>query len=371
MGLLQVLDDAPGFAKVSIQGPQGSGKSRTAVETAITLHKLFRSQKPVAFYDTEQGSDFLQALLHKRTGHKPVRIKTRSFDELLGATHECLAGVSDIFLIDSITHVWRELQDGYMKAVNSKLKYPKTRMSIDDIMNVKKLWEPWPNLFLNSELHIIVCGREGNEWGSEEDEDTGKRELVAVGKKMKVEGEFGYEAHLQIAMAAQQVAESVVRKKDKSRERHPRRIVNVATVLKDRFDVINGQMFDMPTGQAFMPHFELLNPAAHRPVDTAIKSDRLVDVGEDGFAKEKRQRAIACEEIQGELVAMWPGQTAEEKRHKADMIFRVFGTRSWTNVEGFDSTRLRNGLARIREELQALAASPATAAAELPAAVAV
>jgi pantothenate kinase-related protein Tda10 len=77
MPLLRVIDDAPGFAKVTLQGPQGSGKSRTGAEIACTIHKLFESTKPVAFYDTESGSDYLAELFTERTGLKPLRVKTR------------------------------------------------------------------------------------------------------------------------------------------------------------------------------------------------------------------------------------------------------------------------------------------------------
>ena len=61
-------------------------------------------------------------------------------------------------------------------------------------MIVEQLWACWPDAFLNTPLHTIVCGREGSEWGNQENEETGKMELVQVGKKMKVEAEFGYEA---------------------------------------------------------------------------------------------------------------------------------------------------------------------------------
>ena len=95
MGLLQVIDDAPGYVKASFQGPQGSGKSRTAVELAITVHKLFKSTKPVAFFDTEGGSDYLRKKIEKDTGLKPIRVKTRSFSQLLEAAKECRNGASD------------------------------------------------------------------------------------------------------------------------------------------------------------------------------------------------------------------------------------------------------------------------------------
>lgn len=351
---LRVIEDAPGFAKVSFQGPQGSGKSRTAVETAIYLHRRFGSKKPIAFFDTEAGSDYLVDLIVEGTGMKPIRDKTRSFSDLLDDVAQCVKGEADIFLTDSITHVWRELNDGYLEAVNRALRKKgmneKKRLDVSDIQQIKKLWEPWPNLFINSPIHMIVCGREGDAWGREENEETGKSELISVGKKMKVEGEFGYEASLMISMQAIQTAERVIRKRNGAKEREARSIINVATILKDRFDVINGEMFEMPTGEDFAPHFDKLRPELHHAVDVSVKSDSSIEMGEDGFGKEKRLRTIYAEEVQGELIARWPGQTADEKKAKSDALFRIFGTRSWTRVESLDSEKLRAGLERLKAE---------------------
>jgi hypothetical protein len=367
MGLLQVIDDAPGYVKATFQGPQGSGKTRTAVELAATTHKLFGCKKPVAFFDTETGSDFVADLIAKMTGQKPVRVKTRAFSDLMAVVRECLNGAAEVLIVDSITHVWRELNDAYLAKVNENSRYKKNRMTIDDIMQVKQQWYPWTDQFLNTPLHIIVCGREGNEWGNEENEETGKRELVQVGKKMKVEAEFGYEASLMVAMHAHQIAEGVVKKRDKTRERRPRSIVNVATVLKDRFDEMNGAVIEFPTGESFMPHLKRLNPSAHVAVDTSVKSgDALGDVGDEGWARDKKTRTILCEEIQGEILKAYPGQSAREKAMKAALIERAFKTRSWTRVESMDIQTLREGLAKVRATLEDPMAFEADVAGAIP-----
>lgn len=349
MGLLQVIEDAPGYVKATFQGPQGSGKTRTAVELATETREFFGSKKPIAFYDTETGSDYIAGLIAERTGQQPLRVKTRAFSDLRAVVKECVNGAADVLIVDSITHVWRELQDAYMRKINESRRYQKNRMDIQDIMQIKKLWEPWPDDFLNSPIHIIVCGREGNEWGNEENEETGKRDLVQTGKKMKVEAEFGYEASLMVAMAAEQVSAATVRKRDKSTERRIRRFINVATILKDRFDVMNGQAFEFPTGKTFMPFLEKLNPKAHGVTDNSIKSQgEMPDMDDNGWTRERRNRAILCEEIQGELAKHYPGQTAKDKACKAALIERGFGTRSWTKVEQADASTLRLGMEEIR-----------------------
>lgn len=351
MSLLQVITDKPGYLKATLQGPQGSGKTRTAVELAAVAHKHFGSKKPIAFFDTETGSDYVAHLIRDYTGMESLRVKTRAFADLSETLRECLEGAADVLIVDSITHVWRELQDGYMKKVNAGRRYQKTRMDIQDIMAVKKLWEPWPDTFLQSPLHIVVCGREGAEWGTQEDEESGKRELVQTGKKMKVESEFGYEASLMIAMSAEQVPASIVKiKGGKGKtEKRPRRLVNVATILKDRFDTMNGQAFEMPTGETFLPFLRRLTPGNHGQTDMSVKSDgQLPELDDNGWNREKRRRVELAEEIQGELLAAYPGQSAAEKRAKGELVKSAFGTYSWAKVEGLPSEQLTRGLEVIR-----------------------
>jgi hypothetical protein len=360
MPLLSVIPDAPGYLKCTFQGPQGSGKSFTATDLAVTVHKLFKSQKPIAFHDTETGSDFLTRKIKEGTSKDPIRLKSRAFSDLMGVVDECIAGAADVLLIDSISHIWRELQDAYMAKINQELerkhRYPKKRMDIQDVMAIKQQWQPWPDLFVNSPLHIIVCGREGNEWGSEENEETGKRDLVTVGKKMKVEAEFGYEGSLNVAMYVRQVAEGTVKKKGGAKEHRERHLINVAVVIKDRFNVINGQEFEYPTGESFMPHLALLNPSDHRNTDTRTKSqDQMADVGDDGWSMEKKNRTILLEEIQGLITTVYPGQSAKDKLCKAAVVFKSFNTRSWTAVENKESEELKAGLERVRAILSDVA----------------
>jgi hypothetical protein len=99
----------------------------------------------------------------------------------------------------------------------------------------------------------------------------------------------------------------------------------------------------------FKPHMDLLRAGAHAPVDANVKTD--VPVDDDGnteWQREKRERAILCEEIQGLLMKAWPGQTAAEKKAKAEAIESAFQTRSWTKVESLNSATLRDGIERIK-----------------------
>jgi hypothetical protein len=216
---------------------------------------------------------------------------------------------------------------------------------------VKAIWAGWTDFYLNSKLHIIVCGRAGFIWDFEKDEETGKKDLIKTGIKMKGESEMGYEPSLLWEMERQQIANV----------HGGFRMSRQAIVLKDRFGVIDGHVgtFDQRDTDAalrqtfdfFRPHLDLLTPGAHSPVNTEKQTNMgMDDSGDDQWAKERKTRVILCEEIQGEIVAVFPGQSAAEKKMKADILQEIFHTRSWTAVEGMDSVRLREGLEKIREK---------------------
>ena len=51
-------------------------------------------------------------------------------------------------------------------------------------------------MYLNSPLHIVLCGRAGFDWDfneTEGDDGSIKKELVKTGVKMRVESQFGFE----------------------------------------------------------------------------------------------------------------------------------------------------------------------------------
>lgn len=340
MGILQKLGTGQGFAKVGMLGFPKSGKTYTATLIALGIREHFGLKGPIAMFDTEGGSEYVAPTIRK-AGVEFVGVRSRSFGDLIAATQEAEAEAS-VLIVDSITHVWRELCDAYMKRINelraAKRQPLRTRMTLQEIMATKELWSPWPTLYLNSKLHIIICGRAGFEWDHVENEETGERELTKTGVKMKVEAEFGFEPSLLVEMErVQNLADGQTR------------LLHRATIIGDRFNVIDATQCDNPTYEFFKPHMDLLRAGAHAPVDANVKTD--VPVDDDGnteWQREKRERAILCEEIQGLLMKAWPGQTAAEKKAKAEAIESAFQTRSWTKVESLNSATLRDGIERIK-----------------------
>jgi hypothetical protein len=359
MALLQRLGMGQGFLKAGFLGFPASGKTWTAMLLAVGLKRYLKIPGPIAMYDTEGGSEFVAPTVKKETGVDLMGVKSRAFDDLLGLTREAEGEGVSVLIVDSITHVWRELCLAYMKRLNDQLvaknRRPKNRMDIQDIMAVKEIWADWPDLYLNSKLHIIICGRAGFEWDMETNEETGKKQLVKTGVKMKVESEFGFEPSLLVEMERVQDMEA-----------EKASLIHQATILKDRFNVIDAKTCANPGFDFFLPHIKLLVPGAHSPIDTSVKSD--VHVDEDGnpeWQRERRERVILCEEIQGLLVKYYPGQSAKDKAAKTELVEKAFGTRSWTKVETtLPSGQLRMGLEHIKGTLEGL--FPAEKAPETP-----
>jgi len=348
---LEALDTGQGYLKAGFLGFPKSGKTYTATLLAAEVRRRFGMSAPLAYFDTEGGAAYVAELAKKLCGAAPVGRRSRAFVDLLEVARECESGTASVLVVDSITHVWREVCDAYLAQVNrardASGKPARTRLEFQDWNHIKRRWSEWTDFYLNSKLHIIICGRAGFEWNFEEHENadgTVHKELVKTGVKMKVESEFGFEPSLLVEMERPQVPDP---------ERPGRfRIVHRATVLGDRFGVLDGKSTENPDGAWFGPHLDMLRPGAHNAVDT--KSETPMGVDESGDAdwqRERRERTILCEEIQGEIVSALPGQSAKEKKAKTDLLESTFGTRSWTAVEKMDSHQLAAGLAALREKL--------------------
>jgi len=359
MSLLKPLGSGQGFLKAGFLGFTAAGKTYTAMLLAIAARKYFGLSGPVAMFDTEGGSEFVAPWVKDMTGKDFLGVRARSFSDLLAVGKEAESSGVSMLLVDSIAHPWEELKESYKADINKSRdeKGWKPRdLEFQDWSKIKPMWAKWTEFYLNSQLHIIVCGRAGDIYEMEKNEETGRKELLKTGIKMQTEKNFGYEPSLLVEMTREQVLEPVTH------------FVRRATVWKDRFSVIDGYTGDFLSVDAtdpkkrekemaavwafFGPHVTLLKPGSHAPVDVVSKTETGADEeGNADWQREKNLRTILTEEIQGELVAAIPGQSAEEKKRKAQLIFDAFGTRSWTKVEGLNSGILHEGLRKIRLSL--------------------
>jgi len=328
MGLLQKAENLQAFGKIGFLGFAKSGKTYTSSMMAIGLHKLIKSKKPIAFLDTETGSDYVIPLF-KKEGIELIAAKTRAFEDLLKITQEASESC-DILVVDSVSHIWTDVIESYLK------KKGKKSLAFQDWNVIKPTWREFTDLYLISKLHIIICGRAQFEWDYFENEE-GKMELYKTGTKMRAETEFGFEPSLLIEME---------RIKDSGK------LIHRAKIIGDRAQLLDGQEFDNPTFDNFLPHFQALNLGGeHNPLDVTRNSQDMFEheTGRPEWKAKQTKKDIALEEIQGSMVKLWPGATKEEKASKGDFIDVVFGTRSWTAVSEQPLEILENVKHRLRK----------------------
>lgn len=355
MGILKKAVNEQAFLKAGIFGNAGSGKTTTASYLAMAISHQYGNKKPIAFFETEAGSDFMVRKFAAE-GIELLRVKSHSLADLLEAAKEAEQSCSCL-VVDSVSHIWEDLCKAKLAAVNKarakKNLYPIEKLEFQHWADVKSQWAAWTSLYLNSKMHIIVCGRAGGVWEFERNEETGKNELQKVGTKMKAEGEFGYEPSLLVEM------ERIAKGGDAgSGWKH------CAWVLKDRTDTINGLRFEFEkprkeykagdwkqTYKPFEPVFKSLNIGGdHATFDTTRTSEALFPTaeGESRGVDRARQVQIALEEIEGSLVALWPGQDKDSKSAKAVVLDTLFGTRSWTAVESKSLEELQAASKKLR-----------------------
>ena len=327
MSLFSKAEVSTSFLKMGMMGFAGSGKTYTATSVAIGLHKLAGSTKPIFFLDTEQGSDWVKPRI-EAAGIQLFTAKTRAFRDLLEAIPEAEANGA-LLLVDSLTHFWVELTDAYMRAKK------RTRLQFDDWAFLKAEWRKFTDLFINSNLHVIVCGRAGFEYDYSIDEETGKKNLEKTGIKMKAEGEMGYEPSLLVLMEREMEMETKTNK-------------HFAKVLKDRSTLLDGKEFPDPTFEHFLPHIQCLNLGGKQMgIDTSRNSVGMIPA--DVRDNRHTQRLIVLDEIETLLVSHYPSTSAADKKRKIELIREHFGT-VWTEVEklmplealrhGYDSLHL-------------------------------
>lgn len=323
MAIFAKATNTQAFLKAGLMGFAGDGKTYTATEMAIGLVELMRKRKlpsgdkPVMFLDTETGSDWVKPRFDAAS-IELMTAKTRAFVDLIAAINEAEASGS-VLIIDSISHFWRTLMEEYAAKKNRR-----RGLEFQDWAWLKSEWGRFTDLFVNSHCHIIMCGRAGYEYDFFENEN-GKKELEKTGIKMKAETETGYEPSILLLM-------------EKHRDLSTGRVWRTAQVMKDRSTKIDGKTFENPTFNDFLPHIEFLNlGGVHVGVDTSRNSSELfADDGEPKWQKEKRMKEIALDEIIEVLNKHHGGTSNDARKAKADLIEKVFGSRSWERIKTFD-----------------------------------
>lgn len=343
---LTELGGGVGYFKGGFYGNAKSGKTHTATICAVGIRKELGLTGPIGFFDTETGLEYVRPMILEGTGMNPVGGKSRSLSDATDFIRECVKANVSVAIIDSATHIWEEVQKSFLKQINavreSKKLSAKTQIEWQDRGPLNDVWQKFTDEYVNSPLHLIICGRAGNIWEMSVN-DEGKKELNKIGTKMKTQSEMAYEPSFLAELEREQ---EIVDGKQV--------IFRTMTVLGDRFRLLDGKQFRNPTYEAIRPHIAMLTAGAKNTVDTSRESVIPVagQTGDMEYFGERRQRAIFCEEIQGFLTSVWPGQGAEEKRAKVEILHRLFQTRSWEAIQIMDAAKLKAGFDRMSDEIK-------------------
>lgn len=335
------LENTKPYFKAAFEGFAGTGKTFTAAQVVIGLHRRIQSTKPIVLFDTEKAAKFLLPFF-REAGIKTLHKQSRSLADLAETMRRCGDGISDILFVDSLTHVWENFLDAYKQRKAEQKKKPITsvRLDISDWGVVKPLWKKeFSEPFVFGKFHAVITGRAGYEYEDREDEETGKSKIVKTGIKMKVEGETAYEPDILVLMD---------RFEEVLEDKRNKKVWREATVLKDRSTLIDGKTFEQPTYEDFAPVVEriLLDAAEDRGVPERSAGGLIKDDNTREYAQRREQE---LEEIQGTMVSAWPGQTAMEKKSKSDALAYAFDTRSWEKISTMAPSELSAGHERIKQ----------------------
>lgn len=343
MKLLKKATNKMAFAKIGLYGEAGSGKTFTAAQVAIGLHKYAKLTKPVAMFDTEPAASFIKPYFDKAGIEFLVFDESRALADLMTFMDEAEQECS-IVIIDSITHIWRELQQAYLKKINQtrrqQNKPPIHKLEFHHWGPIKEKFGEFTDRFLSSKMHAIVCGRAGSVYEYQENEETGKKELITVGTKMASEKEMGYEPSLLVEMS-----KPIINGK----------LTNRAFVEKDRANLLNGKVINFPSFKDFKPHFDFLNIGGEHfgSMEQRDSTELFEGDSDDGFGYEKRQREIWCEELNILLTKHDMGGTSKEATAKRiEMLERFYGTASKTKIESMNSEKLKGNYLRLKTEIE-------------------
>lgn len=343
MSMMKKAENKMAYAKVGLYGDAGSGKTYTAAQLAIGLHKFANLSKPVAMFDTEPAASFIMPYFQKAGIEFYVYDESRALQDLMEYVEEAEEKCS-ILIIDSITHIWRKLQQDFLDKLNAvranQNKRPLLKLEFQHWGPIKEKFGLFTDRYLSSKLHCIVCGRAGSIYEYQTNEDTGKKELITVGTKMASEKEMGYEPSLLVEMS--KVIENG-------------KLINRAFVEKDRANLLNGKSIDFPGFESFKPHFQFLNIGGEHFGSMEKRDSTGMFTGDmdDGFGHEKRQREIWCEEIKSLLVIHGlDGTSQEAKQKRVELLQKHFSTGSWTAVESMNSEKIKAGYQAIKAELE-------------------
>lgn len=337
--MFKKLENNRPFLKMALEGFAGDGKTFTAAQIAIGVHKLIKSTKPIALFDTEKAFKALKPSFDAAGIEAVIDDEQRSLAGLSAAMKWCEEGNADILIIDSITHVWEEFMKAYLNRPDKHGNpVARNRLEFQDWGVIKPQWkDQFSNPFVMAKCHIIFTGRAGYEYTDERNEETNKREIFKSGIKMKAETETAFEPDILVLM--QKKSDLISEDKKVWRE---------GMIVKDRTNQIDGKIFKNPSFDDFFPAIKVLLDGTLREQYGVVIPDTFQEF-ENKYSEFAKEREILVAEIEGCFELMGLGTGAADKQVKAWTLNQVYGINSVEMLAKKSNTIIKEGLKIIKE----------------------
>src|SRR5271166_2518789 len=156
--------------KIGMFGPAGSGKTFSALLIAEGLAR--HTGKRIAFLDTEMGTAFYGQTVPQRSVHPQGFdfdvLHTRAITETLAAVRGLESSHYGVVIIDSISHLWDSCRNAYTGRQTKAGTIPLHAWTV-----IKRPYKELMHMLLSSPLHVILCGRQGIDYGEDEADHLG------------------------------------------------------------------------------------------------------------------------------------------------------------------------------------------------------
>ncbi len=313
------------FLKAGIYGAAGSGKTFTALLIAEGLARL--AGKRVAMIQTERGADFYCTAVPARNVHPEAFdfdvVHTKSITDALAECRGLDTQVHGVLIVDSLTHLWEACKAAYKGRLTKAGTIPFQAWG-----RIKQPWKDLVTWALNAPLHVLLCGRQGNEYA--EDDDSG--ELKNIGFKMRAEGETPYEPHILIRLESQ-------------RDGPKGPLVPVAHVEKDRTGMLMGKPIAWPSfDNLARPLLGLLGGT-----QAQLQTDAEVSQHDaEQLARLEREQAARSAQIRKTFVGRFQLAAARED---LDAVSAEIDQKTKAKLLPGDLQAIRDAYAKARAEL--------------------
>lgn len=322
------------YAKISIDGVNGSGKSDTAARLAAGISIELADRAPVLAFDAEERWRFVKARIFDVEKVPLIIVTGQSLATLQSAIDRAAKEGACCFVGDQLTTPWLE----GLKAFS----YENGALPFDRRAQLMKQWDQFVASFRYGPFHSIACGRLGYHWENIEDE-AGVLQLTQGDSKFNAGGgnNFGYEVDLELEIRRR-------KRRVKGFFRGRTAVEHVVDVIKDVSGAIQGKQFVFEESEvlyrvddyravweAFRPHIEFASRLEPPTKDTKSSRDLLV-AGKTAWAKDQTDRRHLLEELDANLSMTFPSGEGKSRLAKMfrDLTLEYFnGYISWSRME--------------------------------------